>query len=305
MEFMDVPQALVLGADGASARRLSTAMERGAPDTQGDAAPMSLSPDGSTVAVGDWDAGAPTSVVGTGAPEPADVALVDAATGDVRTLPLPDASAALPLAWSPDSRRLAYLSPTGPAHPFGGPGHSGQLLVLDVASGRTEPVPGAGEAISAAFSPDGRLLAVQRDGEVAFLAASEEEAATVPAPVAGDALLAWRSSGEVLVQDVGASSSATDVDFTVSSVDLGTGAARPFTRVPTGSGDYAVVDFELATGLTQRAEHVLAVPRADRGQPPLLLHATGVLLAAGAGALVAHRLTRRRVRRRAPIGAPA
>ena len=346
VEFMDVPQALTVGADGASARRARTALDRGAPDTQGDAAPMALSGDGSTIAVGDWDTSTPGA--SAGGPGRADVALVDAATGDVRTLALPDARAVLPLAWSPDARRLAYLSPTEAADPFASPTDpAGDLLVLDVGSGRARPVPDVDDAVSAAFSPDGRLLAVQRSGgavevragdgallrtlvppragdvlaagaafspdgrllglqragEVVFLPVADDPAVAVPAPVAGDALLAWRSPGEVLVQDRGASSSATSTDFTVSSVELATGSARAFTRVPTAGGNYAVTRFELATGLVQGARWTAAVPRPDRGRPAAVLRVGGVLLSAAAAALVAQRLTRRRSARRVP--APA
>ncbi|WP_432572034.1 WD40 repeat domain-containing protein [Kineococcus sp. SYSU DK005] len=333
VELGDVPQALAVGADGASARRVGTALERGAGDTQGDAAPMAPSPDGSTVAVGDWDTGTP----GSAAPAPADVALVDAASGRTRTLAVPEAAAVLPLAWSPDSRRLAHLAPHAPAGPFerlAAPG--GRLHVLDTGTGRSTAVPGADDVVSAAFSPDGaelavqraggavdvlgpdgalrrtlpapggllvagaawspdgRLLAVQQDRRVAFAAASGATGEAVPAPVAGEALLAWRSAREVLVQDVGASSSATAADFTVSRADLGTGALVPSTRVPTARGNYAVIGLRLATGLAARAEHVAAVPPADRGRAPLPLRAGAVLAAAGAAALAAHRLARRR-----------
>ncbi|WP_299039370.1 hypothetical protein [uncultured Pseudokineococcus sp.] len=342
VELLDFPQALVVGADGASARRLRTAMSRGAPDSQGDAAPMSVSPDGAAVAVGDWDAGAPSGELVVAAPEDADMALVDAATGDVRTVDLPDATAVLPLAWSPDSQRLAYVSPTGEVGPYGRSGRPGHLLVLDVGTGAAVPVAGVDDAVSAAFSPDGllavqraggaievrgpdggllrtvtpprpegvltsgagwspdgRLLALQGEAAVSFLAASGDPAAAVPAPVAADGLLAWRSADEVLLEDVGASSTATSVDFTVSHADLSTGAVQPFTRVPTGSGNYAVHDFQMATGLAQHAEQVSGSPRADRGWPSPLVRAGAWLLAAGAAALVAGRLSRRRARSRA------
>lgn len=359
VELLDVPQALVVGADGASARQLRTAVRRGAPDSQGDAAPMSVSPDGARLAVGDGDAGDPSGFDQVGGLEDADVALVDAATGDVRTLALPDATAVLPLAWSPDSRRLAHVSPTGPVGPYGRSGRPGHLLVLDVGTGRAAPVAGIDDAVSAAsspdgllavqraggavevrdpdgglrrtlvpprpadlltsgagWSPDGRLLALQGEGTVSFVAASGDPAAAVPAPVAADGLLAWRSADEVLLQDVGASSTATSVDDTVSRADLTTGAVQPSTRVPTGSGGCAVLDLQLATGLVQRAEQVAGSPPVDRGRLPALLRAGAWVLAAGVAALAAlaaARLSRRRSRSRTPgadaadpaAGAPA
>lgn len=346
VELFDFPQALVVGADGASARQVRTAMRRGAPDTQGDAAPMSVSPDGTRLAVGDWDAGDVSGEETTPALGEADMAVVDVATGDVRTVALPDATAVLPLAWSADSARLAYVSPTGPVGPYARAGRPGQLLVLDVGTGRAAPVAGVDDAVSAAFSPDGllavqreggaievrepggdllrtveaprsellapgtgwspdgRLLALQGAGGVSFLSASDDASADVPAPVRADVLLAWRSPDQVLLQDVGASSTATSVDFTVSRADLATGEVTPWTRVPTSGGNYAVHDLQLATGLVQRAQPVAAAPFADRGRPSWLVLAAIWLLAAGVAARVAHRLARRRARSRVADSGP-
>ena len=55
VEFPDFPQAVVLGAGGDGYRRVDLAEERAGGETQGDPAPMLLSPDGTRVAVGDHD----------------------------------------------------------------------------------------------------------------------------------------------------------------------------------------------------------------------------------------------------------
>ena len=70
VEFLDFPQAVVLGAGGDSYRRVDVAEERAGSETQGDPAPMLLSPDGTRVAVGDHDVERP------------DVVVVDLTTGD-------------------------------------------------------------------------------------------------------------------------------------------------------------------------------------------------------------------------------
>jgi hypothetical protein len=58
------------------------------------------------------------------------------------------------LAWSPDGRRIAY---TG----GGGPTNIGAVYVQDVETNRPVPLPGIYGARAAAFSPDGRHLAIQ------------------------------------------------------------------------------------------------------------------------------------------------
>ena len=77
VEFMDFPQAVVLGAGGDTYRRVDVAEGRAGAETQGDPAPMLLSPDGRYVAVGDHDTDDP------------DVAVVDLTTGETTTHALP------------------------------------------------------------------------------------------------------------------------------------------------------------------------------------------------------------------------
>lgn len=118
--------------------------------SHGDPAVMRLSPDGTRVAIGDWDTTAP------------DVIVIDLTTGDAVTYPVPGGRSAVPLAWAPDSRRLAYLTTAEPVNPYSGRAVSGDLGLLDVTTGTAELVPGQDGARAAAFSPDGRELAVHR-----------------------------------------------------------------------------------------------------------------------------------------------
>ncbi len=150
VEFLDFPQAVLAGADGDVSRRVGLAEQRAGSETQGDPAPMLLSPDGTTIAVGDYVADDP------------DVAVLDLATGRARTLEVPGGRSTIPLAWSPDSALLAYLSTAQPVDPYSGTAVSGTVGLLDRATGTATLLPGAPDARAVAFSPDGTQLAVHR-----------------------------------------------------------------------------------------------------------------------------------------------
>ncbi|MEZ0166851.1 hypothetical protein AB2L27_19020 [Kineococcus sp. LSe6-4] len=180
-------QTLLLGADGRSARRLVEAGERG-----GSRAPAAvvLSPDGRTVAVGDgpWagapgDAPAPAALppgrraVVPRTPAPAStpatggttgprstLALVDLSTGASRVHVVPRVPTVVPVSWSGDGSRLAYLGTDAGGGSEAGADAApatGQLFVLDTGTGRAAAVPGAEEVLAAALSPDGTRLAFQ------------------------------------------------------------------------------------------------------------------------------------------------
>jgi hypothetical protein len=152
VEFMDFPQAGLLGADGDIYRRVDAAEDRAGAESQGDPAPMLLSPDGTTIAIGGYSLGE------------ADLLLVDLATGEDTPYPVVGGSTVLPLAWSPDSAQVVYLTTPGPTDPYSGGALSGQLGMLDVSTGTARILPdqGDGEARAAAFSADGTQLAVHR-----------------------------------------------------------------------------------------------------------------------------------------------
>lgn len=150
VELMDFPQAVMLGADGDVYRRVGVAEDRAGPETQGDPAPMALAPDGTRIAVGDYDTTAP------------DVAVLDLSTGRVEVHPVPGGHSAIPLAWSPDSTLLAYLSTAEPTNPHSGTATTGDIGVLDVRTGTADILPGRPNVREAAFSPDGTEMAIHR-----------------------------------------------------------------------------------------------------------------------------------------------
>ncbi|GAA1506667.1 hypothetical protein GCM10009827_020600 [Dactylosporangium maewongense] len=129
-------QTVVLSTDGHTYRRLDEAERRGGPVELGtwQDAPALLAPDGTRVAVGSIAAAA-------------DVAVVDLRTGVTATSATSGTGAVQPLAWSPDGTRLAYT--VGDT----------ESAVLDLTTGTSTRL--ATVATAAAFSPDGRRLAVQ------------------------------------------------------------------------------------------------------------------------------------------------
>lgn len=151
VEFLDFPQAVALGASGDTYRRVDVAENRAGRETQGDPAPMLLSPDGTKVAVGDHVTDEP------------DVVIADLRTGATSSHALPEGRSVVPLAWSRDGRRLAHLLTAQPTSPHRGEPIVGDVGVLDLLTGETSMLRQARKVRTAAFSPDGTQLAVQQD----------------------------------------------------------------------------------------------------------------------------------------------
>lgn len=310
VEFADTPQALALGSDGRTVRRVDLAVQRGRGDGGGDPGPVSLSPDGTRIAIGDRETSGRT-----------DLALVDVRTGATRTLVLPASAGSVPVGWSRDGRELVYVgaSVTSSFDRVA----LGPLFVLDVGTGTSDLV--AEDVSVAAFSPDGTRIAVQgaggspvrvldrsgavleqldvpagaalaggdawspgssllavvdeRDERIGFLPTGSGPTAGVPDAVPGTGpVLGWLSDTEVLVHAPADASG----DYRIARADLTTGASAPWTSIPTADANYAVSDLTLATGLLPDA-HLVAATDPDRGPWPLPLR-VGLLVA---GALMA------------------
>jgi hypothetical protein len=192
VEFMDFPQAVALGAGGDVYRRVDAAEDRAGAETQGDPAPMLLSPDGTKVAVGDHDTTDP------------DVVVVDLETGRTTVHPLPSGRSVLPVAWSRDGTTLAHLLSPEPTNPYTGERISGAVGVLDLDDDTTDVLPGD-DATAAAFSPDGTQLAVEHAGayftagarlSVVDLASGDERRLSTDGVLAGPA--SWSPDGRLL-----------------------------------------------------------------------------------------------------------
>lgn len=188
VEFLDFPQAVVLGAGGDVYRRVDAAEDRAGPETQGDPAPMLLSPDGTKVAVGDHDTDEP------------DVVVVDLRTGRTTTHPLPTGRSVVPLAWSHDGETVAHLLSTEPTNPYSGSRIVGDVGLLDLTDDTTEVLEER-TAVAVAFSPDDSELAVERTGvedriSVVELGSGARRAIESDGVLAGPA--AWSPDGRLL-----------------------------------------------------------------------------------------------------------
>jgi Tol biopolymer transport system component len=117
---------------------------------------------------------------------------MDLSTARVTTHTLP-ATDARPLAWSPDARRLAYVSTSTESG-------AGTLGVLDVETGHATEFPALGKVIAGAYSPDGSRLAVQVGTELLFLDGQGNVAdrQTLPADARLAGPAAWSPDGALL-----------------------------------------------------------------------------------------------------------
>lgn len=193
VELMDFPQALVLSAHDDSYRRVDVAERRGGTDTQGDPGPMLLSPDGTHVAVGDHAAGS------------ADVALLDLSTGDVERFAVAGARSVMPVAWSSDGRKVAYLMGPVATNPYAATPPTGRPGVLDLTTGDARTWEGDARARTMAFSPDGSMLAVQWSRGMELVSVDgtvvPDQVPQQPGALAGPD--AWSPDGELVAVSVG------------------------------------------------------------------------------------------------------
>lgn len=265
VEFLDFPQAVVIGADGDVYRRVDLAEDRAGRHDQGDPAPMLLSPDGTRVAVGDHDAERP------------DVAILDLASGRVETHPVPAGRSVRPVAWSPDGRRLAYLVDAEVTNPHAGTGPlAGDVGVLDLATGEAAALDGATDVWTAAFAPDGQEVAVQQSDGGLDVVALDGGAGRALAPRPGFSLAgpgAWSPDGALLAVWRTSStcpglgwdpSPACAADEVVSFVDAAGGSAptpAPLVRGVVGPGRV------LGWTAADRVAFVVPEPIEDTGDP--------------------------------------
>jgi hypothetical protein len=186
VEFLDFPQAVVLGAGGDSYRRVDVAEDRAGGETQGDPAPMLLSPDGSRVAVGDHDMDRP------------DVVVVDLRTGGTTRHALPAGRSVVPVAWSADGETLASVVSDEATNPYSGGRITGDIALLDLSDDTAEVLELDRSSTGAAFSPDGSEVAVEQSGVITVVKPADgtERSLEVDGVLAGPA--AWSPDGRLL-----------------------------------------------------------------------------------------------------------
>lgn len=306
VEFFDVPQAIVLGADGTTYRRLSAAERRSAPADQGDPARSLLSDDG-TFAV----------IAGPGGR--GDVLVVTLADGSDRSFDIGEGRHAVPTSIAGD--RVLLLTDDEEISRYTDADfrlHAG-LAVLDLASGEVTALEQVRGVDSAALSPDGSRIVARTDtgltlldadgrilaeglgdgqwhldgdawapdgarfaatevGEVHVVdvAGAEPEVVTHPVDPPYSAAIGWRDDGTLLV--AGGDGNGDNVTR-FAWIDVASGAQEVFSTYRPDVTGAAMGTIDVARDLVP-AWRVEAIAQADRGGLPLWLAVVAAALAA-------------------------
>ena len=329
VEFMDSPQAVALGTDGSTYRRIGAAEQRSTPTDQGDPAAMVLSADG-------------TFAVIAGANGHGDVLVRSLVNGTDREVPIGAGRSAVPLSIASDGDRVLVLLADGEMSSYTDPPLSGMLAMLELSTGDLLEYSLQG-VTSAALTPDGSRIAAQTSQGAVMMDASGRSIRELPAEWAGQAFGddAWSPDGTrlmtlvhdpvwvekptgrtltsaatLLVSDVAAGTTTmlalTGVEYAAALswrdddtivlqtydddnsselrwVDADTGAAQTFSTYESGFTAASIGSADLARDLV--GEWVVEDRRADQGWTFGILGGIAVGSAAG---LIVWALTRRR-----------
>ncbi|BDV30901.1 WD40 repeat domain-containing protein [Microbacterium terricola] len=317
VEFLDAPQAIVLGDDGSTYRRLTVAETRSTPTDQGDPARSVLAPDGTFAVVA---SGTATGVV----------TVVDVGDGTTRDLSIGAGRTAVPQSITADGGTVLLLVSDAELSRYASFDFrlSASVATLDLASGAVREHPSVDGVNAASISPDGRLILADTSagfflidvatgdarpvddlgsgssvGGAAFSPSGARIATTsitglqVDDLAQGDSrswqldgldvavVLGWRDDDTVLVQGLTGGDANTSA---LAWIDATTGEAEVFSTYTPDLTGAAMWISSAATGLIP--EWTVADTRNDRGILPIVL-ALGAGLVAG---LFAWLLTPRR-----------
>lgn len=162
VEFGDVPQAVVLGADGTTYRRLGAAEARTVRADQGDPADALLSADG-------------TFAVISGPGRDSSVEVLDLRSLSGRAVPIGEGRSAIAVSIDSAGERALLLTSDQDMSRYTNDRMrlSGTLTVLDLTTGASRDLAVERTAQSAAVSPDGEVIAAQVDDRLLVVDASD------------------------------------------------------------------------------------------------------------------------------------
>ncbi|MBO0985469.1 WD40 repeat domain-containing protein, partial [Rathayibacter sp. SD072] len=174
VEFLDLPQSVVLGADASTYRRLGAAEQRSTGADQGDPASSVLSADGSFVVI-------------SGPGRDGGVEIVDLDTDERRGLPIGDGRSAVALSIDSAGESVLLLTSDDEMSRYRDAQFllNGDLAVLDLSTGEVRDLPLDGPVHSAALSPDGTVIAAETSDALVILDAGSGTVLTSRAPVGG------------------------------------------------------------------------------------------------------------------------
>ncbi|GAB3039251.1 hypothetical protein GCM10027052_19130 [Parafrigoribacterium mesophilum] len=192
VEFYDYPQAVLLGADGATYRRLDAAESLRISADQGGPAASILSADGRFVVIGKADGGGGVEVA-------------TVRGNERRSIFVGDGLSVVPLSIAADGRSALILTSQTTLSPLIGR-HSklhGALSLLDLETGAVRNYPELTDVSAAALSPDGTSIVAETGRDLVLLNAVTGKAADTPLSSSGAGHLdgnAWSPDGRRFAQ---------------------------------------------------------------------------------------------------------
>ena len=192
VESMDFPQAVLLGTDGATYRRLDAAESLRISADQGAPAASILSADGRFVVVGKADGGGGVEVV-------------TLRGNERRSILVGDGLSVIPLSIAADGRSVLILTSQTTLSTLIGP-HStlhGALSLLDLQTGTARKYPDLTDVSAAALSPDGTSIVAENGRDLVLLDAVTGKVADTPLSSSGVGHLdgdAWSPDGRRFAQ---------------------------------------------------------------------------------------------------------